>query len=114
MKEKILAILDTTHIGVFLFIIFIANILDATLTIIWLNAGIATEANPIMDYLLGFGELWFFTVKISTVALACLILWALRDFKLAKLVAIICFAVYCAIIIFHIVGAHNAGLSLSL
>ena len=91
--------------------IFIANILDAGLTITWINAGIAVEANPIMNYLLGFGVMWFYIVKIAIVTIACIILWVLKDAKMAKLVALICCAVYFAIIIFHIVGAYNAGLN---
>ena len=110
MKDRLLTILDRLPIELTLSVIFFANILDAVLTIHWIDTGIATEANPIMEYFLQFGFAWFLVGKISIVSFACLTLWKLRENRLSKAVTILGCVVYCAIITFHLVGAYSLGL----
>jgi hypothetical protein len=111
VKEKLFAVLDLIPIEIFLLIIFSANILDATLTIAWIDAGIAVEANPIMEYFLKYGRDYFYLGKIGLVAIACLILWKFRKNKLSRLVSIFGCTVYSILIIFHVVGAQRMGFS---
>ena len=114
MKEKLLAILDINKLNVtyVLYTIFIANLIDAYLTLKWINIGIATEANPIMDYLLDMGGGWFVIGKVFAISIACFILWNLRNFKSAKIVALLACLLYISIIIFHIIGANAINYSL--
>ena len=99
--------------GVLLRLVFIANLFDAYLTLAWIDAGIATEANPIMDYLLQQGIGWFLLGKISAIVIACLILWRMRNipsvYFVTRLVALLAAAGYTALIVFHIVGGFHAG-----
>ena len=93
-------------------LIFIANLLDAYLTLVWINAGVATESNPIMNFLLQQGNEWFLTVKITAVFIACLILWYMRNidsvYLASRVVALFAVLGYAALIGFHIVGGYNA------
>ena len=111
MLITIEALFNKLNVSFLLFGIFVSNILDATLTLMWIDAGIASEANPIMNYLLQMGDLWFFAGKILTVTASCLILFHLRHLKLTKIVSLFACCVYIAIVTFHIIGSQNAGIS---
>ena len=112
MKKKIIVQLNRINIKPLLYIIFCENLLDAYFTLSWINAGVATEANPIMSYLLSLGTHWFLAGKIGAIFLACGILLYCRQIRSAKIVAIVSCFIYLAIIIFHIWGAYDLGLPL--
>tara|TARA_Y100000310_G_scaffold321556_1_gene379360 strand:- start:215 stop:550 length:336 start_codon:yes stop_codon:yes gene_type:complete len=99
--------------SVLLRLVFIANLIDAYLTLVWINAGVATETNPIMNFLLQQGSGWFLTVKITSVFAACLILWRMRNissvYVATRLVSLLAVFGYAVLIGFHIVGAYNVG-----
>ena len=98
--------------SVLLRLVFIANLIDAYLTLVWINAGVATETNPIMNFLLQQGPIWFLTVKITAVFAACLILWRMRNissvYVATRLAALLAVFGYTILIGFHIVGGYNA------
>jgi hypothetical protein len=50
--------------------ILILNLFDATFTLLWVSSGLATEANPIMAYVLGIGPGAFLFTKLGVVTLA--------------------------------------------
>ena len=99
--------------GTLLRLIFIANLVDAYLTLMWIDAGVAIESNPIMDYLLQQGTEWFLIVKILAVSIACLILWRMRNISsvyiATRFVSLLAVLGYSALIVFHIVGGFNTG-----
>ena len=64
MKKILTRLIDKLNIVPFLCLVFILNLLDAYLTLTWVEAGIATEANPIMANLLNLGEEWFILGKL--------------------------------------------------
>ena len=113
MKEKLLSFIDQIDIRPLLCIIFIANLLDAYLTLEWIEMGIATEANPIMAWLLEKGSGWFLTGKISAIIGACLILFHLKHLRAAKIVALASCVLYLSIVVLHILGVMEVGLPLS-
>ena len=80
----------------------ILNLLDAVLTLIWLQLGAATEANPFMEQLLSWGPVPFVLGKLGLVSLGSLLLWRLRDRALAVVGIFILFAVYYAILLYHL------------
>ena len=112
MKKKITAFIDTVDIKPLLCVIFFENLLDAYFTLSWIDAGVATEANPLMAYLLSLGVSWFLAGKIGAIALACGILLYCSQIRSAKIVAFISCLIYLAIIIFHVWGAYDLGLPL--
>lgn len=59
-------------------LLLLLNIVDATVTIIVIDAGIAKEANPIMEYFLNIGYIPFLLVKFSAVSFASYVFWKYR------------------------------------
>tara|TARA_R100000152_G_C6724697_1_gene150134 strand:+ start:64 stop:405 length:342 start_codon:yes stop_codon:yes gene_type:complete len=112
MKNKSLKILDKINIRYFLCLVFAANLADAYLTLTWIEMGVATEANPIMAYLLDHGSEWFITGKVLSVSTACYILDRLKDHRGAKFVAMLSCLLYLGIVAFHILGSQSIGVPL--
>lgn len=82
--------------------VFILNVLDGVMTLIWVFTGHARESNPVMDYLIWLHPAAFMAVKISLVALGALLLYRLRTNRLAVIGIFVAFIVYYAIV----VGLH--------
>lgn len=59
------------------------NAIDGVLTIVWIETGRFTEANPLMDLLLTNDPVLFISVKMLLVCLGILLLWRCRDSGLA-------------------------------
>ena len=72
------SITDKTFLKL-LFLLNFFNIYDAAMTSIWVIHYGASEINPVMDYLLSFGHLTFFIVKVLGVALLSLWMWTRRN-----------------------------------
>ena len=75
-------------------LLLLLNIVDATVTIIVIDAGIAKEANPIMDYFLNLGFLPFLMVKLSVVSFASYVFWKYRQRKGAVIGIILSLILY--------------------
>ena len=113
MREKLKSFFDGLSIHKMLYVIFILNIVDAWLTLAWIKTGLAVEANPLMADLLEMGDVWFVSVKILAVALACGALCMLRKHTLAKRLSAVVCVVYMLIMISHIQGIRLLWYSLS-
>jgi len=113
VKTRFIKFCASLKIGVLLRLIFVANLVDAYLTLMWVDAGVATEANPIMNYLLQQGTEWFLAVKIGAISIACLILWRMRNVESVyiaiRCVSLIAILGYAALIGFHIAGGFSTG-----
>lgn len=110
MKKRVLASIDRFDIKLPLLLVFIANILDAVLTIAWLDLGVATEANPIMANLLEFGYIWFLVGKIGAVTIASIFLFICAHKRSAKVVALIACFIYGYVLGIHAKGAYDLNL----
>ena len=64
--------------------IMIANVADAYLTDVAVTSGLATELNPIMNYLLDIGSGTFFFTKILMVSMAIVLLCCIKNQKAAR------------------------------
>tara|TARA_R110002074_G_scaffold13961_4_gene49159 strand:- start:680 stop:976 length:297 start_codon:yes stop_codon:yes gene_type:complete len=88
-----------------LILLLLLNIVDATVTIIVIDAGIAEEVNPIMNFFLQMGYLHFLFVKFLTVFLASYVFWKYRARKAAavgmifSLCSYICLVLYFCLIL---------------
>ena len=87
----------------------ILNLVDAILTIIWVTSDLAEEANPIMDWFLGFGTVPFAVAKIAIVSLGSYVLWRTRRRPLAVIGVFIMFMAYYFILLYHL-SAMNVGM----
>ena len=63
--------------------IFLINIADAFFTLHWIGRG-GTEGNPLMDWLLGQGQMAFIAFKCLAVGIWLLVLIVHKNFQLAR------------------------------
>ena len=77
------------------------NAIDGVLTIVWIETGRFTEANPLMDLLLTNDPVLFISVKMLLVCLGIVLLWRCRDSGLAVISIFFCFTAYCYVLTFH-------------
>ena len=77
-----------------LLLVFLFNVLDASLTSYVITAGLATEANPLMGAILEHGIVPFVVCKLSLVIMSIVVLWKFRFKKIARYGTLLCFAVY--------------------
>lgn len=66
-------------------LLFLLNLIDAVLTLVWVRNGVASEANGLMSGLLDIGDFPFLFVKIGIGTLAALVLWKGADHRLARI-----------------------------
>ena len=84
-------------------LLFVLNFLDAGLTLLWTELGLAKEGNHLMGYLLDSGPWPFLIFKISIGALAALCFYKWGHLPAARLGLRIALGVYVVIFAIHIV-----------
>lgn len=82
--------------------VLLLNLADIILTLGWLSAGRATEANPVLRDLVEQRPLAFACVKSALVSLGLLLLWRLRARPLAVIAVFVAFLVYFGLLLFHL------------
>lgn len=90
-------------------LLFLFNLIDAFLTVLWINSGIATEANPLMAAAMSYGMSFFVLIKITMVSLAIAILWKTRKNKLSKAASLLAATAMGLLVIYHSVGVFEAA-----
>jgi hypothetical protein len=65
-------------------LLFLLNLCDGLMTLVWVRSGVATEANSLMAGLLEMGDWPFLLVKIGMGTFASVVLYIGRDRPLAK------------------------------
>lgn len=91
-----------TWLKFFLKSIIVLNVLDAILTIVWVKYGLAEEANLFLRGLVHSSPVTFILLKVSVVSLCCLFLWKNRRHPFAEKGLFAVFAIYSAILIYHL------------
>lgn len=91
------------------FLLFLLNLLDALLTIIWVRNGVATEGNTLMAKLLEMGDMTFLGAKlaIGTFAAFVFLRWG-KNSRLAKHGLTLALAVYVSVMGIHFITALSA------
>ena len=84
-----------------LLILFVLNVLDGWLTIVWIKEGLAYEANPVMAYLLHIHPAVFMLVKLSLVFLGSLVLLRFYNKPMAIVGVILLLSVYSTLLVYH-------------
>ncbi|MFH1728205.1 MAG: DUF5658 family protein [Pseudomonadota bacterium] len=82
--------------------LLIFNLLDGIFTTLFIELGVATEANPIMNALYNTSPITFMFGKIILMMAGCYLLHKNIAKSLAKLAVILAFGVYSLIIIYHL------------
>ena len=83
-------------------LLFLLNLLDGLLTIVWVRAGVATEANNLMAGLLDHGNWPFLLVKIGMGTFAAVVLYRGGQRPLAKYGIAVCIAIYVGLMGIHL------------
>ena len=92
-------------------LLFLLNVLDALLTVVWVRNGFATEGNHLMATLLDLGNTPFLAVKIAMGGVTAFVLWRWYDFKLAKYGLALGLVVYIGLMAIHLfTGLSAVGL----
>ncbi len=87
---------------VFLVILFL-SLTDAYMTLHLVNQGIVEEANPVMAFFLGYGNLSFFLAKCALTMFAIAILCVLKNVRIVRHVVIpVTILLYLAIIFYEV------------
>lgn len=82
----------------------VLNLIDAALTLLFVRAGLAAEANPLMQELLERGPLAFVLGKLLIVSLGATLLWRCRERALAFAGAITALVAYGLTFAWHLHG----------
>jgi hypothetical protein len=90
------------------FLLFLLNVLDAVLTIVWVRSGVAIESNQLMATLLDIGNLPFLAVKIAIGALAVIVLLHAGDRRLSRYGLTAALAVYIGLMGIHLFTGLSA------
>ena len=82
--------------------ILVLNILDAVFTMVWIETGVATEANPLLRTLVNEYPLGFVLVKTALVSAGCYLLWKFRSRATSIVGVFIAFLVYYFLLLYHL------------
>ena len=83
-------------------LLFVLNLLDAQLTILWVRLNVASEGNTLMARVLEHGPLVFLGVKVAVGAGAAYILYRCAHLPLAKHGLTAVLAIYAGLMIVHV------------
>ena len=90
------------------FLLFVLNMLDAFLTVLWVRNGVAGEGNRLMAHLLDFGDFPFLIVKFLMGALVALVVLRWNDLRLARYGLSVAIIVYISLMGVHLVTGLEA------
>ena len=82
--------------------LLVLNLLDAVFTLVWVEAGIAEEANLLLEGILSQSAIGFMTVKMALVSLGVLLLWRHRDRRLAVAGLVVACVAYHSLLVYHL------------
>ena len=88
-------------------ILFLLNIIDALLTLYWIEIGAATEGNFIMNYLLSLGVPVFLTAKIIMAAATAFVLGSQQTKRLARIGLDTVLTIYAALMLIHLITGFS-------
>lgn len=83
-------------------VVLLLNLLDAIFTLFWVEAGLAVEANVLLQTAVEEHPVAFVMIKISLVSLGSLLLWKRRQHALAVVGLFVIFLVYYYLLLYHL------------
>ena len=89
-------------------LLFVLNFFDASLTLLWIRTGAATEGNALMARLLDMGDAPFLGVKLLVGALAGYVLYRWSHLLLARRGMKLVLGLYGALMLVHVATALSA------
>jgi hypothetical protein len=104
-KRRSLSVGTAEHFGWLLGIVkavLVLNLLDAVLTLFWVRAGLAREANPLIAQLASEHAVGLVLVKLGLVGLGSWVLWHRRDRPAAVVAIVAAFLTYYFVLLYHL------------
>ncbi len=83
-------------------LLLVLNMADAFYTLLYIQQGLAEEANPVMAQLLKLGPTWFVLGKHLLVSVCVVSLWRLRQRKSAAFGLTVMLPLYSALVFYHV------------
>ncbi len=80
----------------------VLNVVDVVVTLAFVRAGVAEEANPIMAAVLSLGPAPFAGIKIALVSACALFLWRHAELQIAKLGAVVVSSAYAMLAVYDV------------
>lgn len=84
-----------------LLLITLLSVLDAYFTIFHMERG-AHEINPLMNFLFGYGNIYFFTAKYAMTMLGVLLLCMYKNLFIARIGMVFILLSYLAVLTYHL------------
>ncbi|HEY8432521.1 MAG TPA: DUF5658 family protein [Sandaracinaceae bacterium] len=94
-------------IAVLLVLTCALNLLDVAATLFFVGGGHATEANPVMAWLLALGPAPFAIGKVTIVTSGAWVLWRFASHELAKAGSILVCSAYAVLAMLHLGWLHT-------
>jgi hypothetical protein len=82
--------------------VLLLNLVDAVLTLYWVRAGFASEANTLIDELVNEHAVVFVLVKLGLVGMGSWLLWSRRRSPLAVVAIFAAFLAYYLVLLHHL------------
>jgi Domain of unknown function (DUF5658) len=82
-------------------LLFVLNLLDAQLTLVWIRLNVATEGNALMAHMLSYGEWTFVGIKLAVGGFAAYVLYRCAHLPLAKYGLTIVLGIYAMLMLVH-------------
>ena len=82
--------------------VLVLNLLDALFTLVWVRAGLAREANALMQDLVNEHAVLFVVTKLGLVSLGSLVLWWRRTHAAAVVAIFSAFLAYYLVLLYHL------------
>ena len=89
------------YLFAFLLLIILLSVLDAYFTIFHVDEG-AREINPLMNFLLGYGNMHFFVLKYILTALGIVILCIYQNLPMVRAIILFVFIFYLTVFANHV------------
>ncbi len=89
--------------------VVLLNLFDAVLTLVWVHADIATEANVLWGDLVSSAPMLFMLVKLTLVSVGVGFLWWAREHRLARVGLYVVFTAYALVFAWHLTIAALVG-----
>lgn len=99
-------------VNLILGLLVLANLFDGVATALGYYCGFIIELNPLMDWLLSKGVLWFLGFKLTIPTLSVVLFKRYIDYYWVRVILGVCLATYlgvCALHVSNVATAYNSG-----
>jgi len=101
-RKHLIADVYSSRLWLKLLSLYALSLIDAYLTILLINLGIAEEINPIMAFYLGYGSRSFVMIKVMFTAAPLFLLCLSKDFSMTKITLKSSIMIYLIIVIYEL------------